>query len=139
MLRDESRQSLSGEIGGELRSKFYTGIQLCSVSTHEAVLPTDIFTIGTRKYRVLVTDIIRSEDKDVYSSSVIFEDDFTHDISIYRQSLKTAGVNLPSIAASVIATLKARVQTTPYAESNNYSGHNRYARNACFFCVELRR
>lgn len=104
--------------------KSFTGIRLCAVLIKEQVLDTDIFLINNLKYRVFKSKEIRKNGVRIYSDALLFEDDFIHELEIFKQSLDNKCFNLPSIKAGQAIRLKGSIMTTRHNEYLQYALHS---------------
>lgn len=100
--------------------KVYSGLRTCSIIIREAMANTDIVTIGNVEFRIFESAAIRKKGIQVYSEALVFQDDFVHEINIYKETLKTQGINLPEVSTQAPFTYKARVNTLTEQESLTY-------------------
>lgn len=103
---------------------FYTGIRLCNIFIKDRVDVTDLMTVDRKHYRVLKSEEVRVKGKTEYSDVMLFEDDFTHAITIHKQHLIQNGLNLPSVAEGAIIGVSARIETASRDELLQYTGRN---------------
>lgn len=104
----------------EVSFQVFTGLRTCDIMVREVIADTDIITIQGIDFRVFQTGAIRKKGIQVYSEATVFEDDFNHDINIYKETLKTRGINLPQVSAQAPFTYKARIKTLTEQESLTY-------------------
>ena len=100
--------------------KEFTGLRTCTVLIREVLQDTDILTIQGVQFRVFETEAIRKKGVQVYSEAIVFQDDFSHDINIYKETLSISGVNLPKTSTAAPFTYKARVTTLTDQEILTY-------------------
>lgn len=119
---DEDRTS---SYKSEAGFSVFTGLRTCTLLIREVLHDTDIIKVQGVDFRVFKTEAIRKKGTQVYSESLIFEDDFKHDIKIFKEFLETKGVNLPKQGTATSLDFKARIRTLTGNESLSYARYGK--------------
>lgn len=119
---DEDRTSSYKQEAG---FQVFTGLRTCTLLIREVLHDTDIIKVQGVDFRVFETEAIRKKGTQVYSEAIVFEDDFKHDIKIFKEFLETKGVNLPKQGTETSLDFKARVRTFTGNESLSYARYGK--------------
>lgn len=103
----------------------FTGLRTATILIREVLQDTDIIKIQGTNFRVFKTEAIRKKARQIYSEALVFEDDFVHNIKIFKEFLDTVGVNLPKQGSTAPLNFKARLRTLTDNEALTYARYGR--------------
>ena len=89
----------------------FTSFDIEVIHTIKEVSLDAVLKIRNKDYLVLDSKPVRTSGKISYSETVLFEDDFTNDITIAKLESSIAGCNIPKTSQNGIISTKARITT----------------------------
>ena len=104
--------------------KEYTGMRTLAVLIKQEARDDDVYVVNGRNWLVFEAQEVRHKGKRVYSDVVLFEDDFTHEITLFDQEMKKHGCNLPSRKEEPKVTAMARLKTVKASEFLQMAMHH---------------
>ena len=101
----------------------YTGTELFTILMSEAVTWRDNFVINRKSYLVFSIKTIWKGDDIAYNEIILFENDFTHAMTVQKQARGLSGVNLAILDTNTTA-FNARISSVTETQRLQLSLHN---------------
>ena len=102
-------------------NEIYTSFDIEVIHTVENISLDDVLTLRNEKFEVLDAKPVYTGGIVSYCETLCYKDDFTKDITIKSQSLKTQGCNLPNIIQTPSIEAKARLKTIKATDYLNFA------------------